>query len=120
MTMFCLSHIDWDEYIPHLFAHDSKTADEWKQDVAEAMNIAAQRAVDAHKENWIGSSDITGMAVHVLVEKGYIHVKPIEVTMQGSGIIQDDRDIDYPLNQDIKEKIFACNKAVAERIDNES
>ncbi len=121
LTLFSLSHSDYEEYSPFLVVHASKTEDEFKLDAHEAMNIVANRIVDTHStdKGWIGTRDIVKEAVKVLIEQGYEAVQPIEVTMTGSDIIDTSQDIKFELNDIVLEKIIECNSKVRERVENE-
>jgi hypothetical protein len=91
MPVFGLYFAWYEEYKPYLFEHATKTEQDFECDV----NTIVQKYGDEwlrNNDGWAGCSSIIDFIALKLPDFGYVHLKPFQVGLWGSSIIESDTD----------------------------
>jgi len=96
MKIFELSWRCYEDYCPYLFSHETKTKEEFNEDVKSILIKYGNEYIN-QETSWVGASDWIKYIVDKMPELGYQLVKPEIFSIWGAFIIDgdDETDIDF-------------------------
>jgi len=117
MTVFELGLSDYDYYERWLFAHDSKTKDEFEKDVHKALSAVGDSLLAEAKKNndYIYMGDWFGAIIPQMKEWGYEYIKPEIVSFSKDRLNSldhddyDDTDFRAVVGDGLYRRVIHCN-----------
>lgn len=120
MKIFELAWTWYEDYCPYLFAHESKTKEEFDLDV-EAILIKYGNEYINQETSWVGAHSWIEYIVNKIPELGYTIIKPERFSIFGAFIIDGDEDDDIAFGKivgdELLRKAIEHNKNLRDEMD---
>ena len=109
--IFELASTGYEDYIPYLFEHDSKTEKQFSRDVKFMLNKYCDAFLKQEKTS-VSAGELIGFVAPKMKELGYKQIKPFQVSIFGCCICQttEYEGLSKILNKKLFNKILSHNK----------
>jgi len=115
----------WNEdYIPYLFSHETKTKEDFRNDVKYLMRKYGKEYIE-QEFSWVGASWWIEFIAKKMPELGYTHVYPEAMSVFGAFIIEninnkDDKEFGEIIGEELLQEAIKHNNKIKKKLYYES